>query len=55
MTITSLIVKNISRDQNLYVKIAKWVFISTTSVKKVGALPGTEKIKKPGRKPLIFC
>ena len=44
MTITSLIAKNISEDLNLYVKIAKWVFISTTSVKKVGALPGTEKI-----------
>ena len=55
MTITSLIAKNISEDLNLYVKIAKWVFISTTSVKKVGALPGKEKIKKPGRKPLIFC
>ena len=55
MTIMSLIAKNISEDLNLYVKIAKWVFISTTSVKKVGALPGTEKIKKPGRKPLIFC
>ena len=55
MTITSLIVKNISGDLNLNVKIAKWVFILMTSVRKVGALLGTEKIKKPGRKPLIFC